>query len=202
MKTDLIVRLDDQRLMEIQENSFKNFHCKGLHYLCIERDPQVTKKVYFFEGDVAALPEVVSPHNHRYNFNTVVRSGKMIDRRYAVGGDSAESFDLFNWRTPLNGGKGFEWESEIMLSVSETATLFPGSGTYPTEFSDIHTIQIIAPETVIEITQFHDEMPITHPSQTFIKGKQPPALNGLYEKFTMDEVIARLSQAREMGINA
>ena len=44
------------------ENSFKNFHAKGLDYICLSRTPQLTLKLYILDGDASESPEVVNPH--------------------------------------------------------------------------------------------------------------------------------------------
>ena len=55
---------------EVLANSFRDFHAKGLDYVCLKRRPSETVKLYFFDGDVSKLPEVVNPHDHRYDFST------------------------------------------------------------------------------------------------------------------------------------
>lgn len=52
-------------LQQALKNSYRNYHAKGVDYLCVGRTPQLTQKIYFidgFEGDV------VVPHDHRYEF--------------------------------------------------------------------------------------------------------------------------------------
>lgn len=56
-------------------NSFKDYHVKGFDYICLQRSPRETVKLYFFDGDVSKMPEVVNPHDHRYDFDTVCLSG-------------------------------------------------------------------------------------------------------------------------------
>ncbi len=38
---------------DMLEHSFRNFHVKGFDYLYIKRTPEHTRKVYFFEGNIA-----------------------------------------------------------------------------------------------------------------------------------------------------
>lgn len=57
------------------QNSYRDFHAKGLDYVCLKRTPDHTVKVYFLDGDVSKVPEVVNPHDHRYAFETTVLSG-------------------------------------------------------------------------------------------------------------------------------
>lgn len=182
----------DQQLEEIQKNSFKNFHCKGLHYLCLRRNPLSTKKVYFFEGDAAKAPEVVNPHSHRYSFATKVLCGQLQDTRYHSYENVGEEYNVFAYMTPLNGGSGFSWRGETKLRKYQEVILNKGFVPYQTHWTNIHTIKIVAPETVIAIEQFADEVPIDEPTFTYCKEKEPPLLDGLYEKFTVDEVKLRL----------
>ena len=194
----------EEQLFHMQENSFKNFHVKGFDYLCLERSPKKTEKVYFFDCDVIDLPEVVSPHNHRYSFHTTVLKGYLTDRRYlpipwyspSSLYDSCHRYEMFDWMTPLNGGSGFKYVKPIKLAVSERRMLKPGDQLI-TSAHQIHTIKVTECGTVIKLTQLEDEMPLDVPTQTFMKGKQAPSLNGLYEKFSMDELIAKINQYRK-----
>lgn len=201
-KTVSLSGYSDEALHEIMQNSFHNFHVKGFDYICLERTPQITKKVYFFEGNVAHLPEVVNPHNHRYNFSTKVLSGKLLDTRYMQNGFSQDVYQVFKWKTPLNGGDGFAWSEEMGLTKKQEVFLEPGLVPYRTGWEQVHTIKIIEPQTVLMLHQYCDVIPLDEPTFTFMKERQPPCLDGLYDRFTMDGLIARLSQIKEMGIAA
>lgn len=49
-------------------------------------------------------------------------------------------------------------------------------------------------QTVLLLDQFEDTVPIDQPTMTFVrKGYPEPKLDGLYTKFTADEVIRRLA---------
>jgi hypothetical protein len=67
----------------VASNSFRNFHAKGLDYLCLHRSPELTIKAYFYSGNIG--PEVVCPHDHRYPFSTHILAGESGHKRYTDG---------------------------------------------------------------------------------------------------------------------
>jgi hypothetical protein len=193
----------DMQLETIKENSYKNFHAKGLHYVCLERSPLLTLKAYFFEGDISNAPEVVIPHNHRYDFTTEVLVGELTDLEYAemaALGDRSSVAQKWDYRTPLNGGEGFEWVGECSLFKTNSRTKKPGE-LLLTANHKIHTIKV-KPDTVLLLTQMQDKLPIGTPTQaySFDTKEQKPNTSGLYEKFTSDELLKRLETLKEFGV--
>ena len=192
-------------LDEVLENSYKNFHAKGLDYICLKRSESLTQKLYFFDGDVSKLPEVVNPHDHRYNFMTHCVTGEVENITYAsalhpvVYGDRPVlTYQAFLYRTPLNGGDGFTWWKQAQLFEKSRQSYGPGSK-YFMEYHDRHTIRMRKNETVIMIDQFEDEIRVGFPTKTYVLGtdKEPPSLDGLYDRFTADEVIAKIARLKE-----
>ncbi|RWB95585.1 MAG: hypothetical protein EOQ56_27950 [Mesorhizobium sp.] len=177
---------------EMQAHSFKNFHVKGFDYLCLKRTSEHTRKVYFFDGNVSQLPEVVNPHDHRYDFMTTVLSGVMSNSVYEVD-DKGKVYNEFAWDTPLNGGAGFTWQKEIRLLERQRFAYRPGDH-YHMDADELHTIRMHAEGTVIVLDQYADKMPIGQPTRTFMQEKQAPNLDGLYEKFTADQLLVRMEQ--------
>lgn len=169
-------------------NSYKDFHAKGLHYVCLHRSPTKTVKVYFFEGDCAAAPEVVVPHDHRYNFNTTVLHGE-IGNRIFKRAKSGYVMQEFEYRTPLNGGDGFRWKRESFLQ--DCGTVFvPRGGSYLMYAQEIHTLKVCRPGTILLLEQYEDK-PMFYTTAFSDKNIQPDT-SGLYEKFKPDEMIERL----------
>lgn len=190
--------MNDEYLQSIIDNSFKNFHTRGLDYLCLSRTDDLTKKVYFFNGDASKLPEVVNPHDHRYDFTTTVAAGVMSNSHY-LRHDSGEVYNEFEWNTPLNGGDGFTWKAETRLLERQRHSYLPGEQ-YLMRADEFHTIRIHSDQAIIMLDQFADVVPIGQPTITFMKERQAPSLDGLYERFTADEVIARMKTLWEMEL--
>ena len=188
------MKISDETMSRMIENSFKNFHVKGFDYLCLVRSPEFTRKIYFFDGDITKLPEVVNPHDHRYDFRTVVLKGAMSNSTYVRDDVKGVKHQLFEWRTPLNGGDGFTWRKEVGLQEI-TRFLYGDRGT-PSEYfmkaSEFHTIRMHSDQVLLCLDQYEDVVPVDKPTLTFMQDKKAPSLDGLYEKFTADEIISRL----------
>lgn len=191
---------------QIIENSYKNFHAKGLNYICLLRTPLVTLKAYFFEGDISTVPECVIPHNHRYDFQTEVLAGTLNDNQYKevpkkILGLALRPVQRWEYRTPLNGGKGFQWASESFLHWQTDRTLTKGQTLF-TPYDRIHTISV-KPDTVLLLTQMKDKLGDDEPSLAYSFGtkEQKPNTKGLYEKFKEDEVVKYLKLLEELGVS-
>lgn len=188
--------VSDELMETMLEHSFKDFHTRGFDYLCIKRTPEHTRKVYFFDGDVSKLPEVVNPHDHRYKFSTTVLSGVMSNSIYLPDIERREGsqvYQEFEYRTPLNGGNGFTWKREAYL-FEERRLFYRSNGIYYMEHNAFHTIRMHVDGTVLLLDQFQDILPIDKPTRTFIPERKAPNLDGLYSKFTADEAIKRFQQ--------
>lgn len=186
---------------EVLANSYKNFHSKGLDYICLFRSEGFTQKLYFFDGDVSALPEVVNPHDHRYDFKTWCLSGEVENVLYGPPQIDLQirptRFTLFQYRSPLLRGrlKGFSnpQPSELIERTRNTYGPKWTSQSYNSSYRDIHTIAIKRPETVLLINQGEDQVDLLEPTRTWVRGDEAPSLDDLYEKITADEVIAKLT---------
>lgn len=192
--------LDDAQLAEVMAHSYKDFHAKGLHYICLKRSLTLTEKIYFFEGDVRHLPEVVHPHDHRYDFRTDVLAG-MVTNSLFVEHEAGEVFQRFAYRTPLNGGSGFRWLRETRLLRTRESAYGPGAS-YMMPFDRFHTLRVVRDGTVLRLRQYRDRIPIGQPTATFTRSKEPPSLDGLYGKFTADEILVRLSSIASLILRA
>lgn len=183
---------------EVLGNSYRDFHVKGFDYICLRRSPTETVKVYFFDGDVSKLPEIVNPHNHRYNFDTLCITGAVENHMYAKtdNPDAGQRFQRFAYRTPLNGGNGFTHVGEDLL-VRLTRTVFRPGEVYELGYQHIHTIRMHENETVIALKQFEDRVALHAPTATWTRDREPPDLTGLYRQFKADEVRSRLNRLRE-----
>ena len=200
------VDLSEMQIDTMVQNSFKNFHTKGFDYLCLHRTPYMTEKIYFFEGDVAQMPEVVNPHDHRYNFETQVLTGIMSDSSYRVltepysgelRGTEVVPFYEHEWRTPLNGGSGAEYLRDVYLHEFKRVMLRKREK-LGTKYSNIHTIRMHTDTCVIRLVQYSDVVPVDKPSRLFMAEKQAPNLDGLYERMTVDHCLMRYNQYQEL----
>ena len=186
------MRLTEELLDQMMENSYQNFHVKGFDYLCLFRTPSWTRKVYFFEGDITKLPEIVSPHDHRYNFRTSILLGSCSNSIYLENDEYGKVYQEFDWETPLNGGDGFKWVKETRLFERRRDFYVPGD-TYFLRHHEMHTIRMHSDETILLLDQYTSLVGDT-PTKTFHPEKEPPSLDGIYEKFTPDRLLERIEQ--------
>lgn len=186
-------------LEAICANSFRNFHTRGLDYLCLQRSESLTVKAYFFEGDLSKLPEIVVPHDHRYPFTTQVLAGKLANKTYSEHWQG-DVFQRFAYRTPLLGGDGFTWDQEVRLH-SHGWEEYERGATYHCLPTDVHTLDIMAEGTVAVLYQFADTVPIGVPTWSYRPGAgtEPPSMEGLYDRMRPDDALTRLRQLRDLG---
>lgn len=188
--------LSEEHICMMLENSYKNFHVKGFDYICLRRAPEHTQKVYFFDGNVSHLPEVVNPHDHRYDFNTTVLCGHMSNSHYRFD-NNGQVYQQFEWNTPLNGGDGFHWKKETKL-FETVRHFYKPKDSYFMKAEEFHTIRMHKEGTVILLDQYEDCVPVGKPTLTFMGDKKAPDMNGLYERFNADEIIKRYNQIKEL----
>lgn len=182
----------------ICKNSYRNFHVKGFDYLCLSRTPNLTRKVYFFDGNLSSLPELVIPHNHRYPFTTTILRGQLINkvyaRQYFAGQEPLQIFNEFEYMTPLNGGDGFTWKKETALYL-QSRRAYSRHDHYYSRANAIHTLDIVQHGTIIMLEQEQDVVPINKPTSVFsLDGPTVPSLDGLYDLMTPDHAMKRIRQ--------
>jgi hypothetical protein len=189
------MQVSDQDLDIIIANSFKDFHVKGFDYICLRRSPYLTLKVYFFEGELNQLPEIINPHDHRYDFDTQVLCGRSENIWYGRSQDGGDEYNRFSYDTPLNGGKGFTYEAADCLTTIGRMQ-FKKHEVYTMRHDQIHTIRMCEEGTVLMLSQFEDVVPGA--TLTWTKSNEPPSLDGLYNKFTPDQMLSRLRQIEKL----
>lgn len=190
-----------ENLEHILAHSFRDFHVKGFDYLCLKRSEAETVKVYFFEGDVAAAPEVVIPHDHRYPFLTECLAGAVTNVEFVEimsAHGEAPSHERFEYLTPLNGGEGFKWRAPATVALLRTCNYRPGHA-YSMRADQLHTITV-RPDTVLRLTQLADVVPEGVPTRAYRPAgmREPPSLDGLYRPMDADHALMRLAQYRAL----
>lgn len=195
---------DHVNIEDVLANSYKDLHVKGVDYLCLRRDPLATVKAYFFEDGIHDIPDVVNPHDHRYNFLTECVSGLVRNKWFTKKPAHLRpglTYSQFSWDTPLNGGNGFQYSHDVTLWQAGAYTAGPGSQ-YAMSCTELHTIQVLKPETCIAIVQGVDRVPVGTPTQTFIPAcgevPTPPCITGLYNKFKADEAVRRIELLKSL----
>lgn len=187
----------DEVWQQVIDTSYRNYHTTGFDYICLKRSPEYTAKLYILDGDASKLPEVVNPHDHRYYFRSTCLAGRMADYRFQKD-HRGEVFNAFDYFTPLNGGPGFVWRGEERLLKSDARFLHRGDS-LNTAATDLHTIQMAGNQTVILLEQYEDVVPLDLPTSCWSRAGEPkPDATGMYDRFTVDQLKARLKQVKPL----
>lgn len=77
--------LYEMNTTEMSQCSVRNHHVNGLDYLCLHRSPKLTVKLYFIDPHRITIDPgafLVTPHTHRYAFESTVLYGKLNHVRF------------------------------------------------------------------------------------------------------------------------
>jgi len=194
--------LDNVNPLCVADNSYRDFHCKGVDYICLHRTPELTCKLYVIDTDVVPYRRnIINPHNHGYNFHTWVLRGRMANVVYLVKpadgawppmqvGRPLEESDPrwteYHYRTILNGQPDFTRYEDVQLKEHYVEEVSAGDGYY-LDHGAVHTIRAMNDGVLVLFLMQHADVgkPWT---RFFTQEPEPPKLDGLYRKFTADEL--------------
>ena len=184
----LLIELDHAAAAE---NSVINHHVDGVEYLCLHRSEKLTVKLYFIDPTNIARPEnayLVTPHTHRYSFESTVLAGHLIHARFReVHGND---YDRFNYAPET------KTKTDIGAAGLETADLemhLAGSS-YWCGTSDIHTLVVPHAPVLLGLVQFGDI--VTQSTVYLRKGSRMDYPES--RKPTPDEALVMRNRALEM----
>ncbi|KWF90374.1 hypothetical protein WL95_27485 [Burkholderia cepacia] len=185
----MLIELDHT---EAAHHSVINHHVDGIDYLCLHRSDKMTVKLYFI--DPANMPQqvpgtyLVTPHTHRYSFESTVLAGDLIHARFReICGNRYGCFEYApETRTKTDIGS-------VDLATSALERHSTGS-TYWCSTSDIHTLVVPSAPVLLGLVQFGD---ITIKSIVYLhKGSHMDYPQS--RKPTADEALAMRNRALRM----
>jgi hypothetical protein len=139
------------------QHSIVNHHVAGMDYLCLHRSDKLTVKLYFI--DPAFMRQqvpgtyLVTPHTHRYAFESTVLAGNLIHARFKeVYGDT---YDRFEYAPETRAKTDI---GAIGLETTDLELHNPGSN-YWCGTSDIHTLVVPQSAVLLGLVQFGDTVP-------------------------------------------
>ncbi len=172
------------------DRSFSDFHCKGVNYVCLHRSEELTLKLY--EMPVHNTRYIVSPHNHIYNFDTVLLYGDVINYYFEQG--NGQEYFLRKFSSKLNHGGGFSTiATQCRLRVNERILLANKLDQYYCTKDKIHTLKVYQP-SLIFIAQYKD---IDTTSIVYTDSYEKPSLEGLYNKLSPEKAKQILQTAKD-----
>lgn len=185
----------DADVATIRKNSFRNFHAKGVDYLCLHRTPELTVKLYCFDPEtlVCGGPDdlVVNPHSHGYNFSTYVLQGSVTNIEYAQSLDKMHTaWHETKYRSRLKGAAALTYGGVKWLAISRLSTYWAGEH-YEFDHDQIHSIRVspIMP-TVLLLFQ-HADQPKDH-TLLYTQTRKLPEFAGLYTPWTEEAIVTAL----------
>ncbi|MFP3609244.1 hypothetical protein SB778_03905 [Paraburkholderia sp. SIMBA_050] len=151
--------LEELNPQEVAAHSVLNHHVEGMDYLCLHRSPKLTVKLYLI--DPARIGKtsgsiLVTPHTHRYAFESTVLAGKLIHETFAEGADLEYDRFIYEPQTKIRIGAGavglLRRSAVAHLALSDNDSYWVGT-------DDIHTLIVPDRPVLLGLIQFADTSP-------------------------------------------
>lgn len=187
-----IAELTVSEAIDLVKQSRVNHHVKGLDYICLKRTPELTVKIYIIDRpDNDQSGFLVHPHNHRYNFDSIILKGSLKHYRFKEDETPKAWTNCDKFKYQWENRKVYPMrKSNLMIDSVETCK--EGSK-YNVETHEIHTLEILEP-TVIGIFQYMDRIENTNiylPHEVDFYAKSPQIMH-------LDYFGMKLKELREI----
>lgn len=188
--------LDQAEPFDMLRNSYRDYHAKGLDYVCLHRSTGLTIKAYFL--NVPTGVNVVNPHDHAYNFHTFILKGRLKNLTFKTG-SNGEWWNEYRYQPPASniGRHQFILERSVHLDLIRDDEYPVGTGYYM-EKDEIHTIQSLTPDTVMLLYQYQTPLAKKLYGTALYTQGFPPSVEGLYNEFTEDEIEQKIKVLRDL----
>jgi len=189
MILNLLNQLDVQKCID---NSYKNHHAKGLNYINLFRDPNLTIKLYFLDENVHKNLNseglLVMPHTHAYHFQTVVIYGAI---RHVVYKEDKKLSGQHPWLSYKYDSRKepqerFSAPMVTGLTIDSINTYNRGESYYVDPYM-IHSLIPTQKSTCLILFQYANQRTITEFYQPV--NSELPKFDGIYERFTPQEIV-------------
>ena len=185
------------------KNSYFSYHAEGVNYVCLLRDRSLTAKLYVvdpLEWEPNQDGWLVNPHDHAYDFQTVVLAGAVRNFLFQDGRGEVlpagvrplGAFQRF-WYSSRPRKFSAPQDTELLLLREDC---YKADQAYYMDHLDIHTIAPSRKEvTVMLLLQYR-----TMKCQTLYWGRdhEAPDLSDLYEPMHPKDVEDFLKYVREI----
>lgn len=166
--------------VDAAENSYVNFHAKGVSYINLLRMDRLTVKLYMFNRvQHNAQGFMVHPHTHGYNFDHQTMVGTITNHKFVI--TDQDDWNLHTFMTPLNGGPGLTKIMPCGLKKVQ-ADVWGANQGYYLDHEEIHTISFRGNYAAAVLLQYHDVNPGGPTIMFAPQGTDPDCLGGLYER--------------------
>ena len=173
------------------DNSIKDFHFKGLNYICFQFTPHLTVRLYVIEPSEPVDTKNVNIHNHLYDSQILVLTGGLTNNVYKkVEGNEYNHYYLTSALCPTNKSKEIKLDSLGKCGLEKTNIIKLSVGdTHFQNHTEIHNVE----NDTTKLTGFMVfEFPTVKDNSTLFSkkdfGKTIPTDN-CYNRFTSSEII-------------
>lgn len=185
----------EHNLDYIVDNSIKNFHFKGLNYVCFQFSSNLTIRLYIIKPEDNLNTRNVNIHNHLYDSQILVLSGSITNNVYSkTEGDKYNHYYLTSALNPANktGNVLLDYIGKTNLQVTKSINLSAGD-THFQNHKEIHSVNNDPSSyTAFMVFEFKTvKQNSTLFSTEEFKGKIDTKKD-IYEKFTEREIVALL----------
>jgi len=125
------------------KNSIKDFHFKGLNYICFQFLPHLTIRLYIIEPQEQLDTKNVNIHNHLYDSQILVLTNTLVNNVYKqVPGDEYNHYYLTSALAVGNASGKIKLDSlgKTGLELVRSITLNPGN-THFQDSEEIHNVE-------------------------------------------------------------
>jgi hypothetical protein len=186
-----------ENLDEVAKYSVLNHHAQGFDYLNLHYTPAYSVKMYMNRpGEVQSCGTVdylVNPHDHGYNFNSIVLKGVVKNINFYDANIGREYFQYkYDWRDKSMKPAG------CRTFTAESIEYSKGDNYYLTH-DVIHTISIDPDEEMLLLLFQFKNVP-KGPTNLFLPTPELPSLKDLYKRPTIDDARELIRRAYRRGL--
>jgi hypothetical protein len=152
---DFKVMLREMDPAEMAVHSIRDHHVEGIDYLCLHRSDKLTVKLYFIDPtaiDIEPGKFLVTPHTHRYNFESTVLKGTLRHVRFEEVRGTAYEVSTYSPETRSRESRG---DANLVPSTE----VYSAGGHYWNSVLDIHTLIVPAVPVLLGLVQYSDVWP-------------------------------------------
>lgn len=195
-KTFITLQLH-HNMQYILENSIKDFHFKGLNYICFQFNEHLTIRLYIISPTNSPVDTSnVNIHNHLYDSQILVLSGQITNNVFKkIAGDQYHHYYLTSALHPDNVEKKIKLQNlgRVNLELEKMIILSPGD----THFQDAEEIHNVLND-VTQLTAFMVfEYPTVKNNSILFSRKDygdTIPTKDVYNKYTEEEIVDLVSQ--------
>lgn len=178
---------------EALKSSFKNYHVEGMDYFNLQRRDGLTIRCYSMPANKITLNSdklLLAPHNHRYNFDTFVLEGEVVNVTFVPCASNVEGCKTWR-RYPFDPEKKkFTSDYDKNQSLIARMERYGEGDSFHITTDEIHSLvhDVTMPLTLVSF-QYADR---AIPTYGYSINGAPTVAPGFYKPFSKAELNEKL----------